>query len=80
MGSAEEALDAARREAEQSDLAELVSAAEGLKARSHGLIAVLQERSRGIERERSVAVDMDVVATLEAEAASLSEQLVRGRR
>ncbi len=76
VGAAEEALDAARRDAEQSDLAELVSVAEGLKARGHGLIAVLQERSRSLDRERSATVDMDVVATLEAESASLSEQLV----
>ena len=75
VSAAEEALDAARRDAEESDLSELVSTAEGLKARAHGLVAVLQERSRGIERERSAAVDMDVVATLEAEAASLGEQL-----
>ena len=80
VGSAEEALDTARRNAEESDLSELVSLAEGLKARGRGLIAVLQERSRGIERERSAAVDMDVVATLEAEAASLSEQLVAADR
>ena len=75
VSAAEEALDAAGRDAEESDLSELVSTAEGLKARAHGLVAVLQERSRGIERERSAAVDMDVVATLEAEAASLGEQL-----
>jgi chromosome segregation protein len=75
VGTAEEALDSARRDADDSDLSELVSTAEGLKGRAHGLAAVLQERSRGIERERAAAVDMDVVATLEAEAASLSEQL-----
>jgi chromosome segregation protein len=76
VGTAEERLDHVRREAEQSDLSELVSTAEGLKGRAQGLMAVLQERSRSIERERAAAVDMNVVAALEAEAAGLNEQLV----
>lgn len=80
VGHAEERLDEVRREAEQSDLSELVSTAEGLKGRAQGLIAVLQERVRSIERERAAAVDMNVVATLEAEAATLSEQLVAADR
>ena len=80
VGAAEETLDAARQDADQSDLAELVSVAEGLKARGHGLIALLQERSRSLDRERSATVDMDVVATLEAESASLSEQLAATER
>ncbi len=41
VGTAEERLDHVRREAEQSDLSELVSTAEGLKGRAQGLMAVL---------------------------------------
>jgi chromosome segregation protein len=76
IGSAEEHLDGRRREAEVADLPELVSTAEGLRARASGLVALLVERSRGIERERAAAIDADVVAALEADAASLKEQLL----
>ncbi|HXW80081.1 MAG TPA: chromosome segregation protein SMC, partial [Acidimicrobiales bacterium] len=76
IGTAEEEMDASRREAEAADLPELVSTAEGLRARASGLVALLEERSRGIERERAAAVDADVVAALEADAASLKEQLL----
>jgi chromosome segregation protein len=76
IGAAEVELDARRREAEAADLPELVSTAEGLRARASGLVALLEERSRGIERERAAAVDADVVAALEAEAAALKEQLL----
>lgn len=74
--AAEAALDAARRSSHHADLAELVSSAEGLRARAAGLVALLSERARGIERERAASVDADVVASLEAEGASLREQLV----
>ena len=73
--SAESVLDAGRRDADQADLAELVSSAEGLRARANGIAALLTERGRGIERDRVAAVDRDVVSSLEAEAASLSDQL-----
>lgn len=73
--AAEAALDAARQSSETTDLAELVSTAEGLRARASGLVAFMTERARGIERDRAAAVDRDVVASLEAEAASLNEQL-----
>ena len=76
ISTAEAELDAGRREAEAADLPELVSMGEGLRARASGLVALLEERSRGIERERAAAVDTDVVAALEAEAASLTEQLL----
>ncbi len=75
VAAAESALDAGRREADVADLAELVSSAEGLRARASGLIALLEERARGTERDRVATVDRDVVASLEAEAASLSDQL-----
>jgi chromosome segregation protein len=73
--AAEAALDAARQGSEATDLAELVSTAEGLRARASGLVALMTERARGIDRDRAAAVDQDVVASLEAEAASLYEQL-----
>ncbi len=75
VSAAEAGLDAARRSSEATDLAELVSVAEGLRARASGLVALMTERARGIERDRAAAVDRDVVASLEAEAASLYEQL-----
>jgi chromosome segregation protein len=75
VGAAEASLDAARRGSEATDLAELVPTAEGLRARASGLVALLAERGRGIDRDRAAAVDRDVVASLEAEAASLGEQL-----
>ena len=75
VASAESSLGSARREAEVADLAELVSTAEGLRARASGLAALLAERGRGVERDRLAAVDHDVVSSLEAEAASLKEQL-----
>ncbi len=73
--AAEAGLDAARQGSESTDLAELVSTAEGLRARAAGLVALMTERARGIERDQAAAVDRDVVASLEAEAASLYEQL-----
>ena len=75
VAAAESALDEGRRSSSQADLAELVSAAEGLRARAAGLVALLGERSRGVERQRAAAVDADVVASLESEAASLEDQL-----
>ncbi len=72
---AEDELGAARAQAEVADLAELVSAAEGLRARATGTVALLQERARRIERERAATVDRDVISSLEAEASSLSGQL-----
>jgi chromosome segregation protein len=58
------------------DLGDLVSRAEGLRARAGGLAAVIVERRRGIERAISATVDHDVISSLEAEAAALSERLV----
>jgi len=75
VASAEEALDASRSQADATDLAELVSFAEGLRARAAGLVALLHERFQVIERDRAASVDRDVVSSLEAEAASLSDQL-----
>jgi len=57
------------------DLAELVSRAEGLRARAGGLVALMGERKRSLERSLTATVDQDVIASLEAEAASLTEAL-----
>jgi chromosome segregation protein len=57
------------------DLGDLLSSAEGLRARAGGLVAVLAERRRSIERTHNAAADQDVIASLEAEAAALAEQL-----
>ncbi len=69
----------AQMEAEQSgpglDLGELVSRAEGLRARAGGLVALIGERKRSIERSLAATVDHDIIAGLESEAASLSDAL-----
>jgi chromosome segregation protein len=57
------------------DLSDLVSRAEGLRARAGGLAAVISERRRSIERALSANVDQDVISSLEAEAAALTERL-----
>ena len=57
------------------DLADLVSRAEGLRARAGGLAAVIAERRRSVERALNATVDQDVISSLEAEAAALSERL-----
>jgi chromosome segregation protein len=75
IGAAEAELGAVRRRDELVDLAEVVSAAEGLRARGGGLGALLDQRRRALSRELAVTVDHDVVASLEAEAASLGGQL-----
>ncbi len=59
----------------ESDLGELLSRAEALKARASGMVALLNERQRSIQRSLSATVDVDVVASLEGEAASLAERL-----
>ena len=69
---------AARRR--RADLAEMVTFAEGLRARASGLVALLAERARSNERDRAANVDRDVVSSLEAEAASLSDQLAGTER
>ena len=48
---------------------------ESLREKARGLEAVLAERRRGIERDRDVSVDQGVVASLESEAARVTEEL-----
>jgi chromosome segregation protein len=72
---AESELSAARQRDESADLADAVSRAEGMRARARGLSALLSERSRSVARDLSSSVDQGVIASLEAEAARLSEDL-----
>ncbi|HEY8058868.1 MAG TPA: hypothetical protein VID94_08950, partial [Acidimicrobiales bacterium] len=48
---------------------------ESLRERARGLAAVLKERARGIERERSSFTDQGVIFSLEADAATLRREL-----
>jgi chromosome segregation protein len=68
-------LSAARQRDESVDLAEAVSRAERLRARASGLVALLEQRRRSLGRELAATVDQDVISSLEAESASLAEQL-----
>jgi chromosome segregation protein len=73
--AAEAQLEQSRSVTGSADLAELVTRAEGLRARAAGLGAVLGERRRSIEASLAASVDQDVIASLEGEAASLKESL-----
>jgi chromosome segregation protein len=57
------------------DLGDALVRYEALRERARGLVAVLAERRRGVERERGAFVDQAVIATLEAEAARLASEL-----
>ena len=73
--TAELRLQQVRETAESVDLAELLSRAEAVRARAHGVGALLAERSRSVERTRSSSLDEGVVANLEAEATRLGGEL-----
>jgi chromosome segregation protein len=75
VAATEIALTAARRRDDSADLADALSRAEGMRARAKGLAAVLAERRRSVERDRLASMDQGVVASLEAEAARLTEDL-----
>jgi chromosome segregation protein len=57
------------------DLGDALGRVEALREKARGLIAVLAERGRGLERERDAFVDQEVIATLEAESARLESDL-----
>ena len=57
------------------DLGDALVRFESLRERARGLVAVLAERERGIERDRGASVDQAVVASLEADAARLAREL-----
>jgi chromosome segregation protein len=63
---------ASRRE---EDLARALAAVQGLVERARGTTGVIRERSRGVVAALDAAADVDVVSTLEAEAARLSAEL-----
>ncbi|MHB1929218.1 MAG: coiled-coil domain-containing protein, partial [Acidimicrobiales bacterium] len=68
-------LTAGRERSDAADLAEAVSRAERLGARASGARALLEQRARNLRRELAASVDAGVIASLEAEAARLAEQL-----
>ena len=57
------------------DIGDALSRFESLAREGQGVRAVLTERRRGIERERSAFVDQAVVASLETDAARLTAEL-----
>ena len=73
--AAETAAGADRHREQPFDLVEAASRAEGSKARAAGLVALLEERRRSLERILTTTVDRDVIAALEAEGAALVERL-----
>ena len=50
---------------------------EQLRGRARGLVAVLVERRRSVERDRGQLMDSGVIATLEADAANLRSDLAK---
>ncbi len=59
----------------ESDLAAALGRAEGMVERARGLAGVLRERQRSLALALDAAADADVVSTLEAESARLTQQL-----
>ncbi|MCU1381178.1 MAG: smc, partial [Acidimicrobiales bacterium] len=57
------------------DLGDDLVKVERLREQARGQSTLLAERRRGIERDRAVAVDQAVIATLESEAARLRSEL-----
>ena len=57
------------------DVGDALAEFEALRERARGLLAVLAERLRGVERNREVAVDEGVIANQESEAARLRREL-----
>jgi len=59
------------------DLGDTLARLESMRERARGLNAVLVERQRGVERERSAFADRALIANLEAEAARCRNDLER---
>ena len=57
------------------DLGEQLAQVEALREKARGLTALLNERLKGLEREREAFVDQGVIASLEADAARLEGEL-----
>ncbi len=60
----------------EEDLANALGRVQGLVERARGLSGVLRERGRAVVAALDAAADVDVVSTLEAEAARLASELV----
>ncbi|MDQ6836897.1 MAG: chromosome segregation protein SMC [Actinomycetota bacterium] len=78
--AAEVELSATADAQRSADLAESLSRAESLRAKAQGLLAVLAERDRSVGRDLAAAADTGVVASLEAESATLRSQLDSAER
>jgi chromosome segregation protein len=59
----------------EADIAAALAQAEGMVERARGLSGVLRERARSVAQALDAAADVDVVSTLEAEAAHLAGEL-----
>ncbi len=59
-----------------SDLSDSLVRFESMRERARGLAALLAERRRGVERDRGGLLDADLVASLEAEAATVRSELL----
>ncbi len=59
-----------------SDLSDGLVRFESMRERARGLAALLAERRRGVERDRGGLLDADLVASLEAEAATVASELL----
>jgi len=57
------------------DVSDALVRFESLRERARGLAALLAERRRNLERERTATVDQALIATLEAESARLTDEL-----
>jgi len=57
------------------DLGDILVRLESMRERGRGLAAVMTERLRGVERDRSAFVDRALIANLEAEAARVRSDL-----
>ena len=64
----------------EEDLANALGRVQGLVERARGPAGVLRERGRGVLAALDAAADVDVVSTLEAEAARLATELLRPRQ
>ena len=58
-----------------SEVGDALARAQALGEKARGLLALLSERRRGVDRERSAAVGQDVIASLDADAAQLRADL-----
>ncbi len=58
-----------------SDVSDSLVRYESMRERARGLMALLAERRRGVERDRGGLLDADLIASLEAEAARVSNEL-----